>query len=107
MEQGLVHEGVTLEALGDAAKSIEPGKEPFHHPAVAGKFPVSVGSVFEVSVLRRSSQGNTVADATPHQREPKGLAVITPVSSQAAGAGSRAASSSGNLHLPPRPEARR
>jgi hypothetical protein len=54
MEEGLVHEGVTLEALGDATKAVEPGKEPFHHPTVAGEFLVGVGSVFEFSPVRRS-----------------------------------------------------
>ena len=99
MEESLIHEGVTLEALSDAAKTIEPGKEPFHHPTIAGKFPVGVGAVFEFSVIRRSSQGNAVADAAPKQRKPKGLAVITPISGQTAGAGTRSAASSGNLHL--------
>ncbi len=46
MEEGLVHEGVTLEALGDAAKAVQPGKKTFDHPAVAGKFPVGAGTVF-------------------------------------------------------------
>jgi len=99
VEQSLVHEGVTLEALGDAAKAVEPGKEPFNHPTVAGKFPMGVGTVFEFSVIGCPPQRNTVADAAPNQREPKGFAVITSVGSQAAGAGAWSASSSGNLHL--------
>ena len=73
VKQGLVHEGVTLEALGDAAKAVEPGKEPFHHPTIAGRFPVGVGAVFEFSVIRRSPQGNALADAAAHQRESKAL----------------------------------
>ena len=107
MEQGLVHEGVTLETLGDSAKAIEPGEEPFHDPTVAGKLSVGVGAVFEFSVIGRSPQGNAVADATPNQRESKGLAVITPISGQAAGSGARSASSSGNLHLSQSPRCRR
>jgi hypothetical protein len=99
VEQGLVHEGVTLKALGDAAKAIEPGKEAFHHPAVAGKFPVGVGTVFEFSVIGRSPQGNAVANAAPRQRKAKGLAVITPIRRQTTRAGAGPASSSGNLHL--------
>ena len=99
MEQGLVHGGITLEALSEAAEAIEPGKEPLHHPAIARKLPMSVGTVFELSVIRRAPQGNAVADTTPHQRESKGLAVITPVSGQADGASARSSSSSGNLHL--------
>lgn len=99
MEQGLVHKGITFEALRDAAEAVEPGKEPFHHPAIAGKIPVSVGTVFEFSVIRRAPQGNAVTDTTPHQRKSKGLAVITPVRGQAHGASARSTSSSGNLHL--------
>ena len=99
MEQSLIHKGVALEALGDAAKAIEPRKEPFHHPAVAGKFTVSVGAVFELSVMGRSPQRNAVADAAPYQRKSKGLAVIPPISGQTVRAGAWPASSSGNLHL--------
>jgi hypothetical protein len=55
MEQSLVHEGITLETLGEAAKTIEPSEKAFDHPAVARKFPVGVGAVFEFSVIRRSS----------------------------------------------------
>jgi hypothetical protein len=40
-----------------------------------------------------------VADATPNQREPKGLAVITPVCGQTAGARARSASSSRHFDL--------
>ena len=99
MKESLIHEGVALEALGDAAKTVEPGKEPFHHPTIAGKFSMGARAVFEFSVIRRSPQGNAVADAAPHQGESKGFAVITPVSGQAAGAGARSTSSSGNLQL--------
>ena len=99
MEQGLVHEGVTLEALGDTAKTVEPGKEAFDHPAVAGKFPVGMGTIFEFSVIRRSPQGNAVADATPNQREPKGLAIVAPICGQAAGTAARSSSSSGDFDL--------
>jgi hypothetical protein len=35
MEESLMYEGMALEALGDAAKAIEPGKATFDHPAVA------------------------------------------------------------------------
>jgi hypothetical protein len=48
-----------------------------------------------------------VADATAHQRESKSLAVITPVCGQAAGAGARSASASGNFHLGQSPWCRR
>ena len=99
MEQSLIHKGVALEALGDAAKAIEPGKEPFDHPAIAGKFPMGVGTVFEFSLIGCSPQGNAVANATPYQRKSKGLAVITPVRRQTVRAGAWPASSSGNLHL--------
>ena len=99
MEHGLIHEGVTLESLSDAAKTIEPGKEPFHYPTVAGKLSMGVGTVFEFSSVRSAPQRNAVANAPPNQRELKGLAVITPVGCQAAGAGARSSSSPGNLHL--------
>ena len=99
MEQSLIHEGITFEALGDAAKTIEPGKEPFHHPTVAGELSMGVGTIFEFSSVRSAPQRNAVADAPPNQRESKGFAVVTPVSGQATGAGAWAASSSGNLHL--------
>jgi hypothetical protein len=99
VEQGLVHEGVTLEALGDATKTVEPGKEPLHHPAVAGKFPVRVRAVFEFSVKWRPPPGNAVADASPHQSESKGFTVITPIRRQTTRAGAGPASPSGNLHL--------
>ena len=89
MEKGLVHEGVTLEALGDAAKAVKPGKEPFHHPAIAGKLPVSVRTVLEFSSIRSTSQGNTVANATPNQPEAKGLAIVAPIRRQARGTGAR------------------
>jgi hypothetical protein len=99
MEQGLVHKGITLEALGDTAKTVEPGKEAFDYPAVGGKFPVDMGTIFEFSVIRRSSQGNAVADTTPNQREPKGLAVVAPIGGQAAGTAARSSSSSGDFDL--------
>ncbi len=99
MKQGLVPEGVTLEALGDSAKAIEPGKEPLDHPTVAGEFPVSAGTVFEFSVIGRSPQGNAVADAAPNQREPKGLAVVTPVCRQATGASAGSTSSARDSYL--------
>jgi len=99
MEQGLVHEGVTLEALGDTAKTIEPGKEPLHHPAIAGEFPVGVGTVFEFSVIRRPPQGNAVTDTAPNQRQPKGLAVVATICGQATGTIARTASPSGHFDL--------
>ena len=99
MEKGLVHEGVTFKTLGDAAKAVKPGKEPFHHPAIAGKFPVGVRAIFEFSILRRSPQGNAVADTAPNQSETKGLAVIAPICGQAAGTAARSSSSSGDFDL--------
>jgi hypothetical protein len=99
MEEGLVHEGVTLETLGDAAKAVEPGKEPLHHPAIAGEFPVGVGTVLEFSVIGRSPQGNAVADTAPNQREPKGLAVVAAICGQATGTIARSASPSGHFDL--------
>jgi len=67
MEEGLVHEGVAFEALGNATKAIEPGKEPFHHPAVTGKLSVSVRTILEFSSIRSTPQGDAVANATPNQ----------------------------------------
>ena len=99
MEESLIHEGMTLETLGDAAKTVEPGKEPLHHPAITGKFPVGMGTVFEFPVIRRSPQGNAVTDAAAPQRESKGLPVVATVSGQTAGTGARSTSSSGNLDL--------
>jgi len=107
MEKGLVHEGVTLEALGDAAKAVKPRKEPFHHPAIAGKLPVSVRTVLEFSSIRSTSQRNTVANATPNQPEAKGLAIVAPIRRQARGTGARASSSSRHLHLGQDPRRRR
>ncbi len=99
MEQGLVHEGVTFEALGDAAKAIEPGKEAFDHPAVTGKFPVGAGTVFEFSVIGRTPQGNAVANTAPNQSQSKGLAVVAPIRGQAAGTAARSSSSSRHFYL--------
>jgi len=99
MEQRLVHEGITLEALGNTAKAIEPGKEAFHDPTVTGKLLVRMRTIFEFSSIRSAPQRNAVADATPNQRETKGLAVITPVGGQAARAGARSASAARNSHL--------
>ena len=99
MEKGLVHEGVTLEALGDAAKAVKPGKEPFHHSAIAGKLPVSVRTVLEFSSIRSTPQGNAVADATPNQRQAKSLAIVAPIRRQTRGTGARASSSSRHFHL--------
>jgi hypothetical protein len=99
MEQGLVHEGVTLKTLGDTAKAVKPGKEPFNHPAIAGKLPVGMRAIFESSILRRSPQGNAVADTAPNQSETKGFAVVTPICGQAAGTAARSSSSSGDFDL--------
>ena len=99
MEEGLIHEGVTLEAQGDTAEAIEPGKEPFHHPAVAGEFLMGVRTVFEFSCVRGSPQGNAVTDSALDQTEAKRLAIIASVRGQAAGARARTASSSGNPDL--------
>jgi hypothetical protein len=57
MEEGLVHEGVALETLGDPAKTIEPSKAAFDHPTVAGKFPVGTRTVFEFPVIRARRNG--------------------------------------------------
>jgi hypothetical protein len=99
VKQGLIHEGVTLEALGETTKAIEPGEEPFHDPTVGGKFLVGVGTVFEFSSIRGSPQRNAVADSALDQTEAKRLGVIAPVRGQATGTGTRAASSARNPHL--------
>jgi hypothetical protein len=44
-----------------------------------------------------TAQLSAVADAAPNQKEPKGLAVITPVSGQTAREGVRSTSSSGTF----------
>jgi hypothetical protein len=99
VEESLIHEGITLEALGDTAKAIEPGKEPFHHPAITGKFLVGVGTVLEFSSIRGAAQRNAVADSALDQTEAKRLAIVAPVRRQATGTGAWPASSSGNPHL--------
>lgn len=99
MEQSLIHEGVTLEALGDAAKAVKPGEEPLHDPTVTGKVLVGVGTVLEFSSIGGAAQRDAVADAALNQTETKGLAIVAPVRRQAIGAGAWAASSSGNPHL--------
>jgi hypothetical protein len=55
VQESLVHEGVALKALGNAAKPVKPGKEALDHPTVAGKFPVGVRPVFEFSVMRSTA----------------------------------------------------
>lgn len=99
MEQSFVHEGVTLEALGDSAKAIKPCKEPFHHPTVAGKFLVGVWTVFEVSSVRGATQRNAVADTALNQTEAKRLTIVASVRRQATGARAGTASSARNPYL--------
>ena len=99
MEKSLVHECVTLETLGEAAKAVEPGKEPFHDPTVAGKFPVGARSVFEFSLIGSATRGDTVADTTLGQREAKSLAVVAAIRSQATGSGARASPFSRNPEM--------
>jgi hypothetical protein len=99
MEESLVHEGVTLKALGDATKAVEPGKKALDHPTIAGKFPVGARTVFEFSVIGRSPQGNAVADTAPNQSQTKGLAVVAAICGQAAGTAARSSSSSGHFDL--------
>ncbi len=99
MEEGLVHEGVTLKTLGEAAKAVEPGKEPLDHPTIAREFAMGAGPVLEFAAVGSASQGNAVADAAPGQREPESFAVIATVGSHSIRPTARTTSSSRHLDL--------
>jgi len=99
MKKGFVHEGMALEAQGEAAKAVEPGKEALDDPAIGGKRPVSAWAIFEFTPEGCASQRDAVTDAASGQGQSKSLAIIAPVGGQPTGAAARAASSPRHFHL--------